>query len=437
METSSNPGDMAETSEEESTPASESERMKYFRKRKERELARRRRNRILLRACISALAVCAVILIAVRTAKTGGTSQNSVEDSVILQESAETEEPSSAPSGGTSGQTAETETGDSSGETETGLTETETDPAETGSDAEADLTEEPESEEEEDPRTDVWNHYTNMFIAVTSEGYLNIRDQPSSSGMIVGRLLKYSGGEVLEDTGTGWLHIQSGDIEGYVSAEFCVTGEEAKQLALDHCYVMVKVNAERLNVRSGPGEEYPVWTQLGSSALQTWLGEENGWYEIAINDTNGYISMDYAEKGCYLKTAMPWSSVSKYSETRQKIFSYGEQFLGVPYVYGGTSLTTGLDCSSFVQQVYQNAIGISLPRTSREQVNCGAAVASLAEAKAGDLLFYCDAQGVIDHVAIYMGDYKILHCSLSQGGVVITAYNYSTEPVAIRDVIQD
>ncbi len=449
----------------------ESERMKYFRRRKEKELARRSRNRRIGRAVLTAAIVAAVCFAAVRIAAHFGSARG--QDAVRIGRGSAGNAAAEPESGQAAASAAVTDRASGAGEpvsaaesaekisgaqtaasAAAGSADSTADAAdiadsgskagmaEAGSESETDAADDLGSEAEtddatSDPREDVWNHYINMFLAVTEDGYLNIRSQPSSSGLIVGRLLKYSGGEVLEDLQNGWLHIRSGEIEGYVSSEFCVTGEEARQLALDHCYQMVQVSADRLNVRSGPGEEYPVWTQLGSSALQTWLGEENGWYEIAINDTSGYISMGYATKGCYLKSAMPWSSVSRYSETRQKIFSYGEQFLGVPYVYGGTSLTAGLDCSSFVQQVFKNAIGISLPRTSREQVNCGAAVASLSDAKAGDLLFYSDANGVIDHVAIYMGDSKILHCALSQGGVVITAYNYSTEPVAIRDVIQD
>ena len=96
----------------------------------------------------------------------------------------------------------------------------------------------------EDPREDVWNHYTNMFVASKVNTYLNVRNQPTTDGTIIGKLTKYSGGELVEDMGNGWWHISSGGIDGYIWSENCVTGEEAKEVALEHCMQMVEVTTE-------------------------------------------------------------------------------------------------------------------------------------------------------------------------------------------------
>lgn len=191
----------------------------------------------------------------------------------------------------------------------------------------------------EDPREDVWNHYTNMFIASKVNTYLNVRNQPTTDGTIIGKLTKYSGGELVEDMGNGWWHISSGGIDGYIWSENCVTGEEAKEVALEHCMQMVEVTTEKLNVRSGPGLEYEVWTTLNANEKQVVEEKDGDWLKIAFNSTYGYINEDYVKTGFYLVEAIPWSSISDCSPTRQQILTFGEQYIGTPYVYGGTSLT--------------------------------------------------------------------------------------------------
>ena len=288
-----------------------------------------------------------------------------------------------------------------------------------------------------DAALDVLNHYSNMFIASKVNNYLNIRNAPSTEGAIIGKLTKDAGGEILEDAGDGWYRIQSGGIEGFVSGSYIITGDEARAFAPSVAVEMVHIIAERLNVRTGPGLDYEVWTQLGTADRLTVDEDLGEWYKIRINNTDGYISKDFAEPGWYLMEAMPWTAVSGTSEKRQKLFRYAEQFIGIPYKMGGESLEGyGIDCSSFVQQCLKNALGIGLDRTSRQLATRGYEV-SLADAKPGDLMFYTDPYGEIDHVAFYMGDGKILHASRSFGQVAVSAYNYASEPVLIKNVIGD
>ncbi|MBR6323213.1 MAG: SH3 domain-containing protein [Lachnospiraceae bacterium] len=291
--------------------------------------------------------------------------------------------------------------------------------------------------EAEDPALDVLSHYTNIFLAININDHLNVRSEPSLEGNIIGKLTRGSGGSIIEDCGNGWYHISSGGIDGYIASEYCTNGETARKIAPFFAVRMVRVTAEKVNVRSGPGTEYEVWTQLGSSEMQALSEELDGWYKIDINDTYGYISSEYAEAGWYLTEAMPWTGLSSASPKRQKLFTYAEQFIGVPYKMGGTSLDgDGIDCSSFVQQCLKDALDIRLDRTSRQLATRGIEV-TLEEAKPGDLMFYTDSYGTIDHVAFYMGDGKILHASRSFGQVAVSAYNYSSEPVLIKNVIGD
>ncbi len=420
----------------------ETPRMAEFRKRKEKELRRRRRNKRLLRGFVIVLVICAVGGGAVTVLRVGGFDYLST----LISHEPSTETHETVPEDVTSyadeetqslaeqlaEQTVQSESEDEDAETdEAGIDSTDENVA---TDTTANTTTKT-GKKHEDPREDVWNHYTNMFIASNVSSYLNVRNQPTTDGTIIGKLTKYSGGELLEDLGNGWWHISSGGIDGYIWAENCVTGDEAKEVALEHCKQMVEVTTDKLNVRSGPGLEYDVWTTLNANEKQVVEETDGDWLKIAFNSTYGYINAEYVKTGYYLVEAIPWSSISDCSPTRQQILLFGEQYLGTPYVYGGTSLTDGIDCSSFVQQCYASA-GISLPRTSREQANVGTQI-TLDEAKPGDLLFYADATGTIDHVVMYLGDGKILHAALSFGQVTISKYNYSTEPVRVVNIIGD
>ena len=297
-------------------------------------------------------------------------------------------------------------------------------------------TPEPTTEEWVDPRLDVLTRYQNLGVVRGVHSYLNVRDQPTTDGMVVGKLLPNNGVEILENLGTGWYRIQSGDLEGYVAGEYIADGAEAAELAVEHCKPYVSVLAEVLNVRTGPGLEHNIWLKITSGEKQPVSGKEGEWYCININNTTGYVHEDYVEECYYLESGFAWSPITSASPTRQALINYGMQFLGVPYVWGGNSLTGGVDCSGFTKGVMAS-VGVSLPRTSREQVNRGSAVGSIGEAKPGDLLFYADANGVIDHVAIYIGDNKILQAAQSIGCVNVARYDYCGAPVAIRNVVGD
>lgn len=126
--------------------------------------------------------------------------------------------------------------------------------------------------------------------------------------------------------------------------------------------------------------------------------------------------------------AGPGSSAAVVSATRTAIVAYAKQFLGNPYVYGGTSLTNGADCSGFTQSVFAH-FGISTGRSSRDQAAKGKEI-SMSAIQPGDLLFYASGS-YINHVAIYIGDGKIIHSSNPTTGITITKYNYRTPCKAV------
>lgn len=125
---------------------------------------------------------------------------------------------------------------------------------------------------------------------------------------------------------------------------------------------------------------------------------------------------------------VPETEAQSYSSTGSQIVSFATQFVGNPYVWGGTSLTNGADCSGFTQSVFAN-FGISIPRTAAAQASSGTPV-SLSDIQAGDLLFYSNGSD-IGHVTIYMGNGQVVHASNSNTGIVISDYSYRT-PVSAR-----
>lgn len=120
------------------------------------------------------------------------------------------------------------------------------------------------------------------------------------------------------------------------------------------------------------------------------------------------------------------------SDTGKKMVNYGKRFLGNPYVWGGNSLTNGVDCSGFTQQIHKK-YGISIPRVAADQAasSSGKSISSLSKAKAGDLVFYRGSDGTIGHVAMYMGDGKVIHASNKKDGIKISEANYRT-PASIK-----
>lgn len=303
--------------------------------------------------------------------------------------------------------------------------------------------------------------FKNLVIAQVSS-YVNVRDIPSEEGNIVGKLYNKSVGTFIEEV-DGWYKISSGSVEGYVKGEFCVTGDEAVNLAKEVGTRIATVTTTTLFVRESPGLDAP---KLGMVPIDDQLivtEELDGWLEVNIEEGNGYVSADYvklstefvkaesveeekarlakekearkaAQEAAAKKAAQDTSSsssqpeskqpqstvtydVSGGSETGRAVANYALQFVGNPYVYGGTSLTNGADCSGFVMSVYKN-FGVSLPHSSAADRNVGAAVDGLANAQPGDIICYSG------HVALYIGNNQIVHASTSKTGIIVSNASY-------------
>lgn len=272
--------------------------------------------------------------------------------------------------------------------------------------------------------------YTNLGVANVTN-YLNVREEPTEGGKLLGKLPMNAGCEILEEI-SGWYKIQSGNLTGYVSGEFLLTGEEANQRALEAMTKVATVTADQLRVRSEPNTDSSVTARIAEGEELEVVSVLDGWVQVNITSTQAFVSSEFVNihdtlpKGVTLQELSYGGGVSN---TAVDLIEYAKQFLGNPYVYGGTSLTKGTDCSGFTLRIFEH-FGYSLNRTSAAQANNGRRV-SLSEIQPGDLLFYNYGAG-IGHVAIYIGGGQIIHASTERTGIIIGNAYFTTPACAVR-----
>lgn len=276
--------------------------------------------------------------------------------------------------------------------------------------------------------------YVNIGIA-NVEDNLNIRSEADQSSKLVGKLRKDSACEILEIVGE-WAHITSGEVEGYVKAEYLYTGQEAIDRAFELGQTVARVNTDALYVRMEPSTETDFWTKVPRGEELLVIEEMGDWVKVDIDGEEGYVAAEYVEVTSELKTALTITEAlygEGVTDVRISICEFAKQYVGNRYVWGGTSLTKGADCSGFTLAVYRN-FGISLPHSSRAQANCGTKI-SVSEAKPGDLIFYGSGKG-INHVAMYIGNGQVVHASNSRTGIIISNAYYRSPVKAVR-IIND
>jgi len=392
--------------------------------------------------------------------------------------------------------------------------------------------------------------YSNIAVSQVSD-YVNIREQANTDSAIVGKIYNNCAATILETVqgeGGDWYRIQSGTVNGYIKAQYFITGEAAEKVAQAIGREFVTINTEGLRLREQPDLTSNILTHLSNGARYVVQGEEGDFFKVEVDaDLVGFIAKEYcktevefdqavsleeerqklaeeaqrrqdaqdamealqqvimveanqaAESGTETgaaaggaptlgeliiaanplgsdtshnttapkiesgsqsgsgssqggqtgnggtativaanpngagqpssgQTAPAPSSAALVSATRTAIVAYAKQFLGNPYVYGGTSLTNGTDCSGFTQGVYAH-FGITTGRTSRDQAANGREIA-VSAVQPGDLLFYASGN-YINHVAMYIGDGKVIHSSTPTTGITIAPYDYRTPCKAV------
>lgn len=272
--------------------------------------------------------------------------------------------------------------------------------------------------------------YTNLGIADVSDN-LNIRAIAAEDGRLVGKLPKDAACEVL-DADDAWAHIASGNVEGYVSRDYLLTGIPAKHRAEELATTIAKVTTDSLKVRAEANTDSEVITLVPRGEELEVSAVEGDWVKVFLDDEEVYVSAEYVEVSAELGTAVTMSELlygQGISDVRVDICQYAKEFIGNPYVWGGTSLTKGTDCSGFVMNVFKK-YGVTLPRNSRAQADCGTTI-KVSEAKPGDLIFYAKGK-TINHVAIYIGGGQVVHASSPKTGIKISKVSYRSPFKAVR-----
>lgn len=276
--------------------------------------------------------------------------------------------------------------------------------------------------------------YYNLGIS-KAEPNLNIRKEPGMDGEIVGKLPYESACEILDEC-DGWYKITSGNAEGWVSGEFLLTGDEAIAKAETLVKEVATVTVDLLYVREQPNTECAKLSSVAKDEQLTIVDECDGWYKIILDSEEGWICGDYATKSYELPKGVTLSELQfgkGISDTRVNLVNFALQYVGGRYVWGGESLTYGVDCSGFTMKVYEQ-FGIYLPHYSGSQANCGRRI-DPSEAKPGDLFFY-DNGSRINHVAIYIGNGQIVHASNARDGIKVSYAFYRT-PTCVVNLLGD
>jgi uncharacterized protein YgiM (DUF1202 family) len=280
--------------------------------------------------------------------------------------------------------------------------------------------------------------YTNIGICNVEEGNLNVRAAGTSDASMLGKLPRNAACEIHYIDENGWAQITSGEVNGWVNSEYLLMGAEARVKAHELVRTVALVQTNGLNVREEPSTDSAILTQmLKGQELEFVQYVDNGWIEVTIDADTCYVAGEYVEVTEMLDVAVTMKELlygQGISDTRVAICEYAKQFVGNPYVWGGTSLTKGCDCSGFVMVIFKKW-GYSLSHSSRAQANEGTKI-KFSEIKPGDLIFYGNSRGTINHVGIYLGNGQVISASSPKTGIRISPYNYRT-PLKYVRVIKD
>jgi uncharacterized protein YgiM (DUF1202 family) len=272
---------------------------------------------------------------------------------------------------------------------------------------------------------------------------VNVRAKASADSDIIGTVI--AGYSITRTSDKdGWSKVDYNGTTGYIKSEYLTTTkpqttetttttENTSQTSSIEEVNETVYATDGVNIRAKASSDAEKLGSLAAGNSITRTGKlSNGWSRVEFGGTTGYIKSDYltTEKPA-VTTSSSTTATSTSSSLGQQIADFAVQYVGYPYVYGGNSLTNGVDCSGFTQQVYLH-FGYSIPRRASIQGTVGTSVA-ISDLQPGDLVFYGDSSG-IGHVVIYIGNDQVVHASTPSKGIIISNLYYRT-PLCARRII--
>ncbi|MDF2906481.1 MAG: hypothetical protein K0R34_1802 [Herbinix sp.] len=328
--------------------------------------------------------------------------------------------------------------------------------------------------------------YANLGVSV-ADNYVNIRKDPTTDSEVVGKLYRGCAADILEYLEGDWVKIQSGDVKGYIASNYLAIGRDAEAMIDEYATQYATVNTQTLRVRENMDVDSDILTLIPQGETYPVVKDYGEWVEIVLGadeetggDFTGFVSKEFvkmtvefkfaisveeeqrilreqqeaeraeaerkaklAEQEAERKEAARKAAEDKKnsnsgsnttrnentvnsgsnSDIRNEIITYAQKFVGNRYVWGGESLTKGADCSGFVQAIYAD-FGYSIPRVSRDQANSAGRRVNESDMLPGDLVFYANSRGSVNHVAMYIGNGMIVHAANSRQGIIRSNVKY-------------
>lgn len=307
-----------------------------------------------------------------------------------------------------------------------------------------------------------YNNYKGIAL-VSAIQYVNIRKEPNVKSSIVGKIQPNAGCFVIATTqknGEVWSKIKSGSVQGYIKHAYLKTGNDAMALVSAVGRLVISSKCDALNVRKRPSMDANILYQINKREELDIVSVSKDWVEVKIDISSdesdedsadtAFINRSYVNISFKLHQAIPMQELivdkgdslggvqsGAISSIRYKMICFAEKYIGYRYKFGGEVLTkkvgSGIDCSAFMQKIYAT-YGYKIPRNSKAQSGCGTAI-TRKQLKPGDLVFY-NRDGDIGHVAMYIGNNRIIHASNRIDGIKYSNIDYTTPAKYVR-VIND